>query len=68
MFDWKDVLIRSYKTFVEAVVAFALTHMAGVEIFEADNGVWLSLLLSAVAAGVAAVWNGIIRPLLKTPE
>ena len=67
MINWKDVLIRSVKTFVETAVAFLVAELAGVEVFAADKGMWISLALSAGAAGVAAVWNGVIEPMLKLP-
>lgn len=68
MINWKDVAVRSIKTFVETAVAFLLAELAGVEIFAADSSMWISLALSAGAAGVAAVWNGVIEPVLKLPE
>ena len=68
MTNWKDVLIRSVKTFAETVAAFLIAELAGVEIFAADKRMWISLALSAVAAGVAAVWNGVIEPVLKLPS
>lgn len=66
--DWKDVAIRSIKTFIETVISFVLAHMGGVDIFGTDKGVWLSVIISAGAAGIAAVYNGVIRPMLKLPE
>lgn len=63
--DWKDVVVRAIKTFVEAVVAFASTELAGVDLFAAEQGFWPALAISAVAAGVSAVWNGLIDPALK---
>lgn len=66
--NWKDVLIRSVKTFAETAFAFLVAELAGVEVFAVDKGVWISLGLSAVAAGVAAVWNGVIEPVLKLPD
>lgn len=64
--DWKDVIIRSVKTFAETAFAFVIAEMAGVELFAVEKSVWISLGLSACAAGVAAVWNGVIEPLLNT--
>ena len=66
--DWKDVAIRSIKTFIETVISFVLAHMGGVEIFDTDKSMWMSLIISAGAAGIAAVYNGVIRPMLKLPE
>lgn len=66
--NWKDVLIRSVKTFAETAFTFLVAELAGVELFAAEPGVWISLALSAGAAGVAAVWNGVIEPVLKLPD
>ena len=65
--DWKDVIVRSVKTFVETAFTFLLAELAGVEIFAADKGMWISIALSACAAGIAAVWNGVVEPVLKLP-
>ena len=67
MIDWKDVLIRSVKTFAETAFTFLVAELAGVELFAADKSVWISLALSAGAAGCAAVWNGVIEPVLRLP-
>lgn len=67
MINWKDVLVRSVKTFAETAFTFLVAEMAGVELFAADKGVWVSLALSAGAAGCAAVWNGVIEPVLRLP-
>lgn len=66
--DWKDVFVRSIKTFVETAFTFIVAELAGVEIFAADKSMWISIALSAGAAGVAAVWNGVIEPVLKLPD
>lgn len=63
--DWKDVAIRAIKTFVEAFVTFAGAELAGMDLFAVDKGMWCAVGLSAGAAGVAAVWNGMIYPALK---
>ena len=66
--DWKDVLVRSLKTFGETAFSCLIASLSGFN-FGQDNAekVLLSLGLSACAAGVAAVWNGIIVPILKLP-
>ena len=63
--DWKDVAIRAFKTFAEAFVAFVGAELAGVNVFTVEKDVWLAVGLSAAAAGVSAVWNGMIEPALK---
>ena len=63
--DWKDVLIRAIKTFMEAAVAFLGAELAGVDIFHADKSMWCAMGISAAAAGIAAVWNAMIEPAVK---
>ena len=60
--NWKDVLIRSLKTFVQAALAFASTVLSTGNIV---HGISQTLVLSALAAGIAAVWNGVLSPALK---
>lgn len=62
--DWKDVFARAVKTFAEAVIAFAGAEMAGMDVFAMDKGVWCAVGLSAAAAGISAVWNGMAEPAL----
>ena len=63
--NWKDVAVRAVKTFAEAAVAFVGAELAGVDIFAVDKGMWLALGVSAAAAGISAVWNGLIEPAVK---
>ena len=63
--NWKDVAVRAAKTFVEAAVAFVGAELAGVDIFAVDKGMWLALGVSAAAAGISAVWNGLVEPAIK---
>lgn len=63
--DWKDVLVRSAKTFIETAVACLLTAFTEINLFETDAGVWLAIGISAASAGCSAVWNGIIQPIVK---
>lgn len=63
--DWKDVFVRAIKTFAEAAIAFVGAELAGMDIFAIDKGMWCAVGLSAAAAGISAVWNGMIYPLLK---
>ena len=60
--NWKDVAVRAAKTFVEAAVAFVGAELAGVDIFAIDKSMWCAVGISAVAAGISAVWNGLIEP------
>lgn len=63
--NWKDVAVRALKTFVEAFIAFVGAELAGMDIFAIDKGMWCAVGLSAAAAGISAVWNGMIEPALK---
>lgn len=63
--DWKDVIVRAVKTFAEAFIAFVGAEMTGVDIFSVGKDVWVAVGISAAAAGISAVWNGMIEPLLK---
>lgn len=63
--DWKDVAVRAAKTFIEAVLAFCVAELKGVDLFAIDKGMWYALGVSAIAAGITAVWNGMIIPALK---
>lgn len=66
----KDVLFRAIKTFLETAGAYLLAHLTGVNFFEGNPGktFWIGLALSTGAAGLAAAWNGVLAPLLKTKE
>lgn len=65
--DWKDVIIRAVKTFVQTAASYLITNLAGVDFFGGDmkETFWLGLALSAGAAGVSAVWNGVLAPIIQ---
>lgn len=63
--NWKDVFVRAFKTFVEAFIAFAGAELAGMDLFAIDKDMWCAVGVSAAAAGISAVWNGMIEPALK---
>lgn len=65
--DMKDVLIRSIKTFLEVVLTYVATAMAGVTYGDGTLSAEITVgaLLSAGAAGIAAVLNGVVLPLLR---
>ena len=65
--DWKDVLIRAGKTFAQTALSYLITNLAGVDFFggDATEAFWIGLALSAGAAGLSAVWNGVIGPVLQ---
>lgn len=64
----KDVLIRALKTFWQAALASIVAALGsgaiGMEIFQ-DN-TWVKVLASigigAVASGLSAIYNGLIKP------
>lgn len=63
--NWKDVAVRAFKTFAEAAVAFVGAELSGMDLFAIDKSVWYAIGISAVAAGVSAIWNGMIEPAVK---
>lgn len=65
--NWKDVLVRAGKTFVQTAVSYLIANLSGVNFFNGDQSetFWIGLALSAGAAGVSAAWNGVIAPLFK---
>ena len=63
--NWKDVAVRALKTFAEAFVAFVMAEVSGAELFTMDRGMGIAVGISAAAAGVSAVWNGMIEPAVK---
>lgn len=67
--DWKDVLIRAGKTFLQTFLSCVVAGIAGVNFMVVDQTAnwWLSLALSAGAAAFSAAWNGILKPIF-TPS
>lgn len=64
--DWKDVGIRSLKTFIETFVAVFAQDLLGVNLFDGmTEMMWTGMLLSALAAAASAVWNGVLAPVFK---
>lgn len=66
----KDVLIRALKTFWQAALASIVAAIGsgaiGLEIFQ-DNTwvkVLVSIIIGAVASGLSAIYNGLIKPWL----
>ncbi len=66
----KDILIRAFKTFWQAVIAYFATsfgtQIAGIDVFNFDalKNVIIGLIVGSVAAGLSATWNGVIQPAL----
>ena len=65
--DWRDVGIRAGKTFIQTALSFLIATVSGVDFFEGDKSetFWVGLFLSAGAAGLSAVWNGVLQPLFS---
>ena len=59
----KDVLIRSGKTLWQAVLAYLLAHYATVNL--QDSEMVKGLIAGSIAAGLCAVWNGVVSPFLN---
>lgn len=61
-----NVLERALKTFVESALTYLTAALVGVD-FGGDNleRVLIGIGISCVAAGISAVWNGVVDPLLK---
>lgn len=68
--NWRDVGIRALKTFLQTAGAYLIANLTGVDFFsgEVSTTFWVGLVLSAGAAGLSAVWNGIVQPLFPTRE
>ena len=63
--NWKDILIRALKTFWQAALAYLIAAASGANFFEGDKSrtFWIGLATSALAAGLSAAYNGVIKPL-----
>ena len=67
----KDVLIRSAKTFWQAVLAYLITafgaQFTGVGAFDIDalKNAGIGVLVGALAAGLSATWNGVLAPIVN---
>lgn len=60
--DWKDVGIRALKTFIQSFVGAMVTLFAAGG--EPGSAFTQTAIISALAAAVSAVWNGVINPAL----
>ena len=69
MIDWKDVLCRAGKTFWQAGLSYLLADgtvlRSALTDWQAAKHLGLTLFVGAVAAGLSAVYNAVIRPLLE---
>lgn len=56
--DWRDVGIRAFKTLVQAFIASVGLSIASGHTLD-------TVLTSALAAAVSALWNGVLSPVWK---
>lgn len=67
--DW---LVRALKTFWQAALSYIFADITVLNSIMEDVQVGkralVMLLIGAVAAGLSAVYNGVIKPLLETKE
>lgn len=65
--DWRDVAVRSLKTFLEAFLTYASTALAGVRYGDGSlrDTVWIGALFCGLCTGITAVLNGVIIPLFS---
>ena len=68
----KDTLIRALRTFWQAALAYLFTDAAVLQraLSEPRTGreILLSLFIGAVAAGLSAIYNSLVYPLLVTQD
>ena len=60
--DWKDVGIRALKTFIQSFVGALITLFAAGD--QPGSALTQTAVISALAAAISAVWNGVINPAL----
>ncbi len=59
-----DIIERAGKTFMQAFLsAISVDVLLGVTDFDAFKKVGISMLVAALAAGISAVWNGVVKSL-----
>lgn len=67
----KEVTIKALKTFWQSSIAYIVatfsSEMTGVDVFDFSSmkSVLGGLLIGALAAGLSAVWNGVVQPKLN---
>lgn len=67
--DWKAVIKRAGMTFVEGFTGSIIANLTVLQVLIEDKTGWemtaVSVVVGAIAAGVSAVWNTVITPLLQ---
>lgn len=66
--NWKDILVRSIKTFIQTFISITMADVVGVDFIQGENldNVLIGIFISAGAASISAVWNIVLSPLLDT--
>lgn len=64
----KNIIERAVKTFIETAISYLIVNLSGVNLFESNYSktAWIGVALSAGAAGLSAVWNGVLQPLVSS--
>jgi len=65
--NWKDIAVRALKTFWQAALAYLIAALSGADFFSGDKGktFWIGIATAALAAGLSAAYNGVVKPLLS---
>lgn len=68
----KEITSRAIKTFIETAFGYIAVNLGAV-VLDFDEpatsaSALLCVIISAVAAGASAVWNGVIEPLLDASK
>ena len=71
--NWKDIAVRALKTFWQAALAYLIAALSGADFFSGDKGktFWIGIATAALAAGLSAAYNGVLKPLFapdKPPD
>lgn len=66
-YNWKDIIVRAVKTFVQTAGSYAIAALSGVDFFEGNKSetFWVGVVVSAGAAGISAVWNTVLSPIFR---
>lgn len=64
----KDIAVRAFKTFIQAFISIVIAQLGGIDFIEGENtkNVLIGIAISAGAAGISAVWNGVLSPLFNS--
>jgi hypothetical protein len=68
--NFKNILERAIKTFVEVAVTTVIANLSGVDISVQgkDRTFWIGIGIAAASAALSAVWNGVLQPWLTAPD